>query len=335
MCTCFELISFSAFPIGVTSSPNLAQGMPRSEGDPHPFHFIRSPFFGLFRVGYANLVLINVHLAAGKKAARRELSTLNNLAEAIMGSNGRLLRRHLLGGRLKGRKPRGLVSVLGDFNCHLHVEKAPITTTTTTTITSPATTSTSTATTTATSTATTAASGGPGPVAESGHPQRQQRAGADPSSLAAITAAASRTSTLEDNDQNNDSDGGGNGSGGATGGVGGNGGNAPTMSNRSSWDVFLSNGWFNALCPQNSHGKPPPTNWRAQHLRDLDAICLKQAHGGLVKGSGVYALPPDVEPSQYPNHLLCWVLLDLEPLQGAPGKVRPLLQPAWPPGMAV
>ncbi|GIL83243.1 hypothetical protein Vretifemale_12101, partial [Volvox reticuliferus] len=297
------------------------------QGEPQPAHFIRSPFFGLFRVGYANLVLVNVHIAAGKKEARSELSALNCLAEAITGPNGRLLNRHFLGGRLKGRTPRGMVSILGDFNCPLHVIKAP---SITTDATNAASSSTSTIATITTDTATTADSAGPGPVAESKNPKTQQGVARDSGA-------------------------------GATGGVGGIGGNAEAT-NRSSWDAFLSNGWFNALCSENhqgatnsireqskrangsrgggntvasssTNGTPPSTNWRAKELKDFDAICLQQMHWGLVRDRGVCQPPSDMDSSQYPNHLLCWVLLDLEPLQHAPGKVRPLLRPVRKPGM--
>ncbi|KAG2425995.1 hypothetical protein HXX76_013366 [Chlamydomonas incerta] len=79
--------------------------------------FIRSPFFGLFRVGWANLLVVNVHLAAEAAAARSEVAALNRLAAAIEAPNCRLLRRRMLGGLLRGRHRRGLVAIAGDFNC--------------------------------------------------------------------------------------------------------------------------------------------------------------------------------------------------------------------------
>jgi hypothetical protein len=39
-------------------------------GDDSKQAFLRSPFFGVFRVGTANLVLINVHLASDEKLSR-------------------------------------------------------------------------------------------------------------------------------------------------------------------------------------------------------------------------------------------------------------------------
>ncbi|EFJ47328.1 hypothetical protein VOLCADRAFT_92096 [Volvox carteri f. nagariensis] len=203
--------------------------------------FRRSPFFGLFRVGYANVLLVNVHLAAKETEARSELEALHLVATAIREPNSHLFHRHCLGGLFRSRKPRGLLAVLGDFNCPMRM------------------------------------SGAAGP---------------------------------------------------ASGQV-----------NENSWQRFLRNGWFDALITGNNplsdnlHGGAAPrptlhTNWHAQELRAFDAICLPLTHAGLVQERGV-CRPPEPQPqtSDYPNHLLCWVRLDLGPLQEAPGKLRPLVTP--------
>ncbi|EFJ47327.1 hypothetical protein VOLCADRAFT_92092 [Volvox carteri f. nagariensis] len=201
----------------------------------------RSPFFGLFRVGYANVLLVNVHLSADEDEARSELEALHLVATAIREPNSHLFHRHCLGGLFRSRKPRGLLAVLGDFNCPMRM------------------------------------SGAAGP---------------------------------------------------ASGQV-----------NENSWQRFLRNGWFDALITGNNplsdnlHGGAAPrptlhTNWHAQELRAFDAICLPLTHAGLVQERGV-CRPPEPQPqtSDYPNHLLCWVRLDLGPLQEAPGKLRPLVTP--------
>ncbi|GLC48316.1 hypothetical protein PLESTB_000082900 [Pleodorina starrii] len=305
--------------------------------------FIRSPFYGLFRVGYANLLLVNVHLAAEAAAARSELSALHGLANAIQSPNCRLLRRHSLGGRLRGRKPRGMVAILGDFNCPISRRAIAVAGPATPPPPPPGTLpgtppppaargggSTASETKPAGEALPGAAlrAGCPGPLAEGREPGSQQRR----QRLQELSPTTTATTTTPQR-------GSGQGANGQVHGGGYGGANGP------SWEAFLRNGWINALCPDandptangncngngNGQGLPLATNWRAKQLKALDAICLPQTHGSLVTGRGVCPPPAQVDSSQpgwYPNHLLCWVRLDLGPLQMAPGKVRPLLAPA-------
>ncbi|PNH07992.1 hypothetical protein TSOC_005492 [Tetrabaena socialis] len=255
--------------------------------------FLRSPFYALFRVGYANLLLVNVHLAAGKAAANSELSALHNLAAAVERPNARLFRRHSLSGRLRGRAPRGLTVVLGDFNCSAGPAVA---------LARPAAGAAP-----APAAPAPPARAPPGPVCEA-----TMRPGARPATAPATAPAAAPAAV-------------------------------PAAPAPDGWPAFQRHGWLNALAQPRppttaAHGAPAPaapplltaTNWRAKQPLALDAICLPGAHAGLVTGRGVCAPPPYVDASQpavYPNHLLCWVRLDLGPLQRAPGKVRPLLGP--------
>jgi hypothetical protein len=90
------------------------------------------------------------------------------------------------------------------------------------------------------------------------------------------------------------------------------------------WKALERRGWSNVLA-----GKQ--TNWRASKAAGWDAVCVRQEDRTLVMRCGVCAPPPYVDGSQpgtYPNHLCCYVLLDCEGLQGAPGKLRPLAAPS-------
>eukprot|EP00198_Chlamydomonas_reinhardtii_P012312 XP_001701649.1 predicted protein [Chlamydomonas reinhardtii] len=249
--------------------------------------FIRSPFFGLFRVGWANLLVLNVHLAADPAAARSEVAALNRLAAAIEAPNCRLLRRRLLGGLLRGRRRRGLVAIAGDFNCSPPGRPvAP-------TVRPPA----------------CAVAGG------GSQPEADTRAGAEAGGVAADAAAVEAAPIAAAR-------------AGKAAAAGENG-----------WDTLSSKGWVNVLAAADGAtaagpgagaassgnaggGKSqaaaplPATNWRAKQPRALDAICVRA--DDVAEG----------QPAVYPNHLLCWVRLDLTPLQQAPGKPRALLAPA-------
>ncbi|KXZ42301.1 hypothetical protein GPECTOR_165g161 [Gonium pectorale] len=399
--SCLGCISGGGGADGGVDAVPAARGGPRVA----PLHADPESSFQLLRevrgVGYANLLVLNVHLAATAAEARAELAALDSLAAAIRGPNARLLVRHWMCGRLRGRHPRGLLAVCGDFNCPAGravpvplPEPVPVGA-------PPAAAATPVAApppghkdgprpagagagapgTAAAAAAHAAGRARGGPVCEAAgvvdhaNPLSDGGAGLTAATAAPTAAAAGVGAGAGPGQQpysgggagGEEGDGGGGGSGrpGARnagkargrkagggsgprhgtgkGGKGGDGGadggsarasagNAVGATNADSWGEFLRHGWVNALAPPGTAG-PPATNWRAKEHRALDAICLQRSHAGLVRACGVVPPPPYVdprEPGAYPNHLLCWVRLDLAPLQRAPGKLRPLLQPQAP-----
>ncbi|KAG2483749.1 hypothetical protein HYH03_017404 [Edaphochlamys debaryana] len=308
--------------------------------------FLRSPYYGLFRLGHANLLLANVHLAADLGDAREELAALHRLAAAAQRPNARLFRRHSLGGRLVSRRQRGLMAVLGDFNC-----PAP------------------------------AASSTPARPSAAG-PAKAQKAKAGGGTAAGATPAEPYAVVRLAGGDGGSGPAEAKGKAAAAPAAAGPAGAAgPSVAPPAAdgWGAFLSHGWVNALAlnpgqPGSSAAAaaaaPPHTTWRCQKPRSIDAICLPCSAVPLVTGRGVVPPPPHVlaavgaaaaagagpgqggggagasggaggrgggrgpgeagagvSPTSYPDHLLAWTRLDLGPLQRAPGKLRSLQTP--------
>ncbi len=277
-----------------------------------------------------------------------ELAALDTLAAAIERPNPSLFRRRrTLLGWLRGRAAaRGLLAVVGDFNCPMGrvtacatcpVPQAPA------------------------GTACTAGLRTATAVLEAGVAAPAVSSTASPAKPGAHVKGVGKEK--------------GKGTTGAgTGASGGAGGGGPGQQLQG-WEAFLAKGWVNALginskvpplpaagakgrtgdatvfvtatppasvtttttsqpaarAPCGPASAPQPaiiaTNWRAKELKSLDAVCVRQHARPLVIASGVCPPPPYIRPEAYPNHLLCWVALNVGPLQGDPGKVRQLAAP--------
>lgn len=281
------------------------------------------------------------------------MAALNRLAAAIEAPNCRLLRRRLLGGLLRGRRRRGLVAIAGDFNCSPPGRPvAP-------TVRPPACAVAGGGSQPEADTRAGAEAGGvaadAAAVEVSVHVSRGALPAPGPPAQAAPIAAARAGKAAAAGENGWDtlsSKGWVNVLAAADGATAaGPGAGAASSGN-------AGGGKSQAAAPL------PATNWRAKQPRALDAICVRAddvaegvgasqrqgsgcacagsscsssggSRGGkgraVVTGRGVCAPPPYVDPQQpavYPNHLLCWVRLDLTPLQQAPGKPRALLAPA-------
>lgn len=266
-----------------------------NQKDPRP-GLLRSPFFGLFRVDQANLVLLNVHLAADKTLADAEMRLLHGLAAAVQHPNKRLFRRRAMFGLFKRRHVRGCCIILGDMNC---TPPKRTNDPASSVIQAPA-----------------------GPTKQNQKQQQQRHAGAAGARIAigngitaspeaAATAAAAASAAAAQQHRSGTADG-------------------QHQAVKHSWLALRADGWTNLL-PDDVC-----TTHRAKQLRHLDDIWLPATLAPLlVRGGGqaqVIRQGEYMKPESYPNHLMVYVELDVRPLQegiriGKP-KPRPLNLPA-------
>ncbi|MEW5315264.1 MAG: hypothetical protein WDW38_006706 [Sanguina aurantia] len=109
----------------VLTGQDLAQHVRTGKADASK-GFLRSPLYGLFRVGAANLLLLNCHLSATATDAAAEVAMLDRLVTAIRADNAKLEHRFSFFNLVRSSQRRGAILVLGDFNLPIPASLNPL-----------------------------------------------------------------------------------------------------------------------------------------------------------------------------------------------------------------